>query len=141
MMVAEMFTLLQGYWKRKKRARNLRLLICEVNGNLERYHVMTQQDVRKPFQLSAWSEERDLLSPLPAKLQEYQERVALYHMRLTEFLGYQRWYAEDIAHQNRENALVLEEKKEELDEAWQGLGAVITDARQILQGNLADLGA
>ena len=133
MMWKEIFTAGHGYRERRKRGRALRLILCEVNENLERCYVMSQRDVRKFLPVSVWVERRGVWPRPPARLQRYQERLERYNACLTEFLTYQRWYSGDIARQSREHALILEEKKETLDRAFEGLEPVVLAARCALQ--------
>ncbi|HQO58438.1 MAG TPA: hypothetical protein PLT76_06920 [Candidatus Omnitrophota bacterium] len=118
--------------EREKRARDRQRLVQEIDGNLEIYYVMTQRDVRKPLRISSWDGEAPARTAFPAPFWEYRERVQRYNARLIEFLDYQRWYSGDIDRQTREHALVLEDKKDRVDEVLRTLKPVMAAAQEVL---------
>jgi hypothetical protein len=134
----KIFSRVQQYRDRKKRLRGIRRLINEINGNLESYYVMSQRDVRKPLLAPVWSGAGMAGAALPAPFLEYRVRVEQYNTLLTEFLEYQRWYSGDIGRQTRDHALVLEEKRDRVDQASRGLKPVMDAARDALEESAGD---
>ncbi len=127
-----MFPWLRQSREKKKQARDRQRLIQEIDGNLETYYVMTQRDVRKPLRISFWDGEPPARTVFPEAFWEYRKRVERYNARLKEFLDYQRWYSGDIDRQTREHALVLEDKRDRVDEVLRELKSVMAAAKEVL---------
>lgn len=134
----KIFSRLEQYRDRKKRLRGIRRLINEINENLESYYVMSQRDVRKPLLAPVWFVEGMAGPALPAPFLEYRARVEEYNTILKEFLEYQRWYSGDIDRQTRDHALILEEKRDRVDQALRGLKPVMDAARDALEESAGD---
>ncbi len=138
MKCIKMFFRLLNCWGRRKRLRRIRLLINGIDGNLECYYVMSQRDVRKPLLAPVWFGEGMAGPALPAPFLEYRARVEGYNTILKEFLEYQRWYSGDIDRQTRDHALILEEKRDRVDQALRGLKPVMDAARDALEESAGD---
>jgi len=110
----------------------LRNFDLEMARNLEACYVMEQLGSRKLLSMT-WGEtlRQDEGVVLPAEIQDYLAAVQVYNALFVEKKNYEDWYRADVNRQTRENALVLHEKGERLDESFSGLKMFVQSACNI----------
>ncbi len=117
--------------KKQARARFLAVKQETVH-NVERYHVMAQQDTRYPFPVSLAGETQIFSGAVRKTWLDNVARIQRYNVILNEYHSFRQWYSGDVSRQSRDNAKILDDKKDQVDSCFQGLGAVLETMQKCL---------
>jgi len=121
-----MFAWFSDFCEKRRQKRLRGLLRAQISKNLELFYVMQQLGQYRLFVLGPRT--ADVPSSHPA-IFKYGQKLGEFNQALAAAQEFERWYSVDIDRQNPNNAKKLHDLKEAVAEKFQGLEAVIIDAR------------
>ncbi len=106
----------------------LELLKQEIDLNLERVYVMEQR------QFVSMKLERT--AEVPSYLEEYGVAVDAFNKAFDDHAAFQSAYSSCIENKTRPNALILDEKHDDVDQKFLQLKPLILEAKELLRSML-----
>jgi hypothetical protein len=137
-----MFSAFQEWRKTGREKKIWQAFEREVQKNLELCYVMSQLGQKKFFLLESWQAIKDSASlPHNEPFLDYAGFLAEYNHLFQQAKDYEAWYSSDLERMSQENAKILHDKVEAVEEKFQeAQGAIHRTVQELkdlpLKGNL-----